>query len=165
MKRLAALVVGTVLAAGCSGAKQAASETPADKPTPTTAYATGEDEVAAALARAARRHLREQARLDRQPRKVYLQIRGTATTATVTFTATGGGTSQRTVRVPSSWGYVGIAKLRRGDFAYISAQNEGGYGSVTCRIVENGPLGFKRIAPATTSSGAYAITDCNGTVR
>jgi hypothetical protein len=57
-------------------------------------------------------------------------------------------------------------KLRPGDFAQMSAQNSQEYGEITCKIVEHLPDGsVRQVAPATTSSGAFAIVDCNGDVR
>ena len=44
-----------------------------------------------------------------------------------------------------------------GEFVYISAQNEGEYGSVTCRITVDGV-----VVSENTSSGAYGIATCEG---
>lgn len=48
---------------------------------------------------------------------------------------------------------------RPGAFVYISAQNKGEYGSLTCRIVE---AVSNRVIAENTASGAYAIASCNG---
>jgi hypothetical protein len=45
-----------------------------------------------------------------------------------------------------------------GDFIYISAQNEGGSGTVICTIKVNG-----RVVANNTSDGAYTIATCSST--
>jgi hypothetical protein len=46
-----------------------------------------------------------------------------------------------------------------GDFVYLSARNNQEYGDVTCTIPVNG-----RVLQTVTSSGAYVIASCSGTV-
>jgi hypothetical protein len=73
---------------------------------------------------------------------------GSAATVDVTYQDADGDTAQQSgVRVP--WSHsVG----RGSDFLYISAQNQGSSGSVTCSIRNNG-----RVVKQATSSGAYVI--------
>jgi hypothetical protein len=49
--------------------------------------------------------------------------------------------------------------MMRGHFAYLSAQNTGASGTITCRITVDGV-----VVSTNTSSGAYAIASCKGTV-
>lgn len=181
-----ASVVGVVLVFGVIGAvtgnddgqHEAAVKNPAqsvldEANAAPAASAPSAAEAAAnrAAARAERRAERVQARAQRQayrmangPRKIYYETRGTTAAATITYTSTGNGTGQRTIQVQPTWHYQ-PAKLHPGDFAQLSAQNEREYGYVQCRIVEQSPYGIKVIAPPTTGDGAFAIADCNGTVR
>jgi hypothetical protein len=75
-------------------------------------------------------------------------VSGTASTVSVTYATAGGDTAQQNgVRVPWSH-FVGGGS----DFLYISAQNQGETGTVTCTIRNNGTA-----VKQTTSTGAYAI--------
>ena len=87
--------------------------------------------------------------------EVVYNVTGTAESVSVTFENYGGGTSQwDTAYLP--WDYP-IYGMQNGDFVYISAQNNGEYGSVTSRIYVDGEL-FK----TTTSYGAYVIATASG---
>ncbi|RIK35109.1 MAG: hypothetical protein DCC58_20875 [Chloroflexi bacterium] len=74
----------------------------------------------------------------------------------LTYATDQGGTAQEDVRV-SRWekNYT----MSRGDFAYISVQNGIDSGTVTCEILLDG-----RPWKKTTSSGAYVIASCSGSV-
>jgi hypothetical protein len=75
-------------------------------------------------------------------------VSGTASTVSVTYTTAGGDTAQQNgVQVPWSHSVGGGS-----DFLYISAQNQGEAGNVTCTIRNNGTA-----VKQTTSTGAYAI--------
>jgi hypothetical protein len=82
----------------------------------------------------------------------------------VTFRSESGGTIQQDVALPmtnTKTGQPGIAsdQFRRGATLYMSLQNSEGVGSVTCRIEVNG-----QVVDTATSSGAYKIATCVGTV-
>jgi len=75
---------------------------------------------------------------------------GGAYSADVTYTASNGDTAQQT-GVRLSWHYC-FTNESLDFFEYVSAQNQEGYGAVTCELLEGGDVVKK-----TTSSGAYAI--------
>lgn len=167
--RAALITVAVVLIAGIAAGTQHSSPlTPSASPATFTPSPTSTPNVAAQVAaaqrRARRQAVREALREANSPRKVYFEVKGSTDGATVTFTTTGGGTGQRTVRVTGQWGYVSVARMSPGDFAYISAQNEESYGSVACRIVADSASGEETVAPTSWASGAYAIASCQGTV-
>ncbi len=85
-------------------------------------------------------------------------VTGTATAANVTYSSASG-TVQNTVDVPMKNQSGGVGVIMKGaaipTFAYISAQNDGASGSVTCKIVLNGT-----VVAENTSTGAYKIATC-----
>jgi len=85
---------------------------------------------------------------------VIYEITGSADTVDVTLNNATGGTSQYSdVDVPHKYAYSYFSD----DFLYISAQNQGEYGSVTVKIYLNGAL-YK----SSTSSGSYVIATASG---
>ena len=87
---------------------------------------------------------------------VEYRVTGTASLVDVTYVNKGGGTSQNDdVEVPWSYSFEG----NRGDFVYISAQNQGETGKVTVAIYRNGT-----IIESSTSEGAYVIATASGTL-
>lgn len=88
-------------------------------------------------------------------RQVTYQVTGSARRVAVTYENDQGGTEQRDTAVPFSW----TGTFAPGDFAYISAQNQGAGGSVTCHILVDG-IEWK----TSTSRGAYVIATCSGSV-
>jgi len=80
------------------------------------------------------------------------RVSGTAKSASLTY-ETPTGTEQRTVNLPWSKTY----KFSKGDFAYISAQNQGEVGTVKVEIKVDGTV-WKH----AESSGAYVIASCSG---
>lgn len=117
-----------------------------------------------ATLRAERRILRRDLQKPIGPRTLYYLLRGTASTATVTYQNAAGGSGQRTVNVTSSYRYEYKMPVHPGDFLYMSAQNEGAYGTLTCEIVQSDGRG-DHVLNRNTSSGAYAIAECDGTAR
>lgn len=93
---------------------------------------------------------------------VVYKVEGTASSTDVTYSTPGGGTAQQNdLDVPitrKSDGHPGITfTFHDGEFLYMSAQNGGESGNITCVIEEDG-VELAR----NTSSGAYAIVTCNG---
>ncbi|MBW8010875.1 MAG: hypothetical protein FVQ83_06495 [Chloroflexi bacterium] len=86
---------------------------------------------------------------------VVYEIEGTANRVSLTYENETGGTEQRDSNVPFKKTYI----MEGGDFAYISAQNLGEFGTVTCKITVDGE-DWKE----STSSGAYVIATCSGMV-
>jgi hypothetical protein len=90
-------------------------------------------------------------------------VEGTASAVSITVQNAEGNTEQASNRAVPLSGARGeglrIGSMACGDFVYISAQNEGESGSVTCRIEADG----EEIESAT-SEGAYVIASCSGTV-
>lgn len=173
MRRIAGVVLAGSLLVGCSSSGSHPTAKPTVNPIlaeadaapaagPPSQQQVDRQRARAAARRAARELLREQNR----PRHIQYWIRGSTDAATVTYTSTGNGTAQRTMQVLPQWRAVANVKLRTGAFAQVSAQNEREYGSVECKIV-NLTDGVRQyvVAPATESSGAFAIVDCNGTVH
>jgi hypothetical protein len=95
-------------------------------------------------------------------RTVLYEVEGTATSVDITFETPSGTSQGSNKKVPLAnrdSGKRGISvTMDRGDFVYISAQNQGKTGTVTCKISVDGVLVSK-----VTSSGAYAIASCDGT--
>lgn len=90
------------------------------------------------------------------PSGVTYRLTGSAYEVQVTM-QTPTGTSQETVTLPYERTFHGdFGSL---GFVYISAQNQGELGDVTCSIESDGG----QIAE-NTSSGAYAIAQCDGAV-
>lgn len=87
---------------------------------------------------------------------VRYEITGTAKRVSVTYSNAEGGTEQGDYKVPFSRTFA----MRQGDFAYISAQNGGKSGTVTCQIFFNGV-----VVKTSTSQGAYKIASCDGSVE
>jgi hypothetical protein len=84
--------------------------------------------------------------------KVTYRVKGTAGSAKLTYRNAEGGTVQTSVRVP----WESSFDTKGGSFLYVSAQNEGTSGSVTCEIVLDGES-----RTTSTSSGAYVIAECS----
>jgi len=84
---------------------------------------------------------------------VVYSITGSASAVDVTLENDTSGTSQFGDVVNPSYTYW----MRPGSFVYISAQNQGTTGEVTCTITSQG-----RVVAKSTSSGAYAIATCSG---
>lgn len=95
------------------------------------------------------------------PTVVY-ELDGTAAAADITIETPTGTTQQQGVDVPltTKGGGKGltIRGFSPGAFVYLSAQNTGGYGSLTCRIKVDGD-----VVSENTATGAYAIATCKGT--
>ncbi len=96
--------------------------------------------------------------------EITYEVTGSARSVSITL-ETPTGTSQasnRSVPLTSTSGGRGLTMtFNRGDFVYISAQNDGERGSVTCRIRgTNGDL-----ISTSTSEGAYVIASCDGEAR
>jgi hypothetical protein len=94
-------------------------------------------------------------------RTVTYEVVGGATKAGITY-STPSGTAQATVDVPlkTKAGDPVTFEAEPGEFVYISAQNKGKSGNIICRISVDGV-----VISTNTSSGAYAIASCDGTVR
>lgn len=90
---------------------------------------------------------------------VLYEVEGTATAANLTLESGTGTVQQNDKAVPlrTTSGKGLKATMLRGDFAYISVQNQGAIGTVTCRITVDGV-----VISTNTSSGAYAIVSCSG---
>ena len=93
------------------------------------------------------------------PRTVTFEVTGTALYVNITLRAGKTKTQQSDVVVPmkSKLGNPLTYSAYPGDFLYISAQNQGEYGSVTCTIKVDGVTLI-----SNTSSGAYVIATCDG---
>lgn len=76
-----------------------------------------------------------------------------ATRASLTYTNEQGGTEQVEVTLP----WRKVLSVPRGQFVYISAQNQGATGGVSCDIRVDMQL-FKH----SESRGAYVIASCSG---
>ncbi|HNT76392.1 MAG TPA: hypothetical protein PKH77_15360, partial [Anaerolineae bacterium] len=85
--------------------------------------------------------------------RVTYKITGTASRASLTYQNAQGGTEQTVVSIPWKESLI----VESGDFLYLSAQNEGEFGSVTCEIWVN-DVKWKE----STSQGAYVIATCSG---
>jgi len=96
------------------------------------------------------------------PVDVLYEVEGTASGASVTMEKPDG-TEQVDVDLPmmNNAGGQGVElKFMPGSFVYISAQNEGAYGEVTCRITVDG-----MVMSENTSSADYGIASCDARVR
>lgn len=91
---------------------------------------------------------------------VLYEVEGSTDYADVTM-ETPTGTEQISPDVPmvrESDGRPGLEmEFEPGDFVYLSAQNNRGYGTVTCRITVDGV-----VISENTSRGGYAIASCEG---
>ncbi len=93
------------------------------------------------------------------PVDVEYEVEGSATSVNITM-ETPSGTSQgsdKAVPLRTDAGNGITLSFSRGSFVYISAQNQGESGTVTCRITVDG-----KIISENTSSGAYSIASCDG---
>lgn len=94
---------------------------------------------------------------------VVYKVGGTASQADITYRNSTGDTSQQdNIDVPltrKSDGGQGLIleNMHRGDFLYISAQNQDRYGSITCSIEVDGV-----VVKTNTSHGAFTIATCSG---
>lgn len=97
---------------------------------------------------------------DSVQREVVYEVEGTATGISVTM-ETPTGTSQasdRGVPLGKEGQAPGVTMtFNAGDFVYISAQNEGESGDITCRITIDGV-----VVSENTAAGAYSIATCKG---
>lgn len=85
--------------------------------------------------------------------EITYRIEGTAKSVSLTYQNEQGGTEQQNALVPWKKTYT----MQPGDFAYVSAQNNGESGTVICVIELNG-----KEVKRSTSSGAYTIASCSG---
>lgn len=96
-------------------------------------------------------------------KSVVYYVEGTARSVSITMENRTGGTEQADNRaVPLAAGGtpgLRLGQIPCGQFVYISAQNEGETGTVTCRIEVDGVT-----LETATSSGAYVIATCSGSV-
>lgn len=100
-------------------------------------------------------------RISTSSHTVTYKVQGSATGADLTMSTANGGTSQASGKaVPlrnATTGTEGISfSASRGTFLYISAQNTGESGTITC-IIEVDGIEMVR----NTSSGAYTIATCS----
>jgi hypothetical protein len=93
--------------------------------------------------------------VDTGTRVVIYKIAGTTSRADYTIENSQGGTEQGEVSVP----WTKTFTFRRGDFVYLSAQNQRDSGTIKCEIWVDGKL-FKN----SSSSGGYMIASCSGSV-
>lgn len=85
---------------------------------------------------------------------VEYRLSGSAESASVTLENAQGHTELKDVSIP--WQPAGF-EARSGQLLYISAQNNGWTGSITCEILVDG-----QPWQTTTSIGEFAITSCSG---
>jgi hypothetical protein len=92
---------------------------------------------------------------------VLYEVEGTADSTTITFTTPTGQSQGTNLAVPlttENGKTRGIrGDFRKGSVVYISAQNMGDSGDITCRITVDG-----RVLSENTASGGYAIATCEG---
>jgi hypothetical protein len=84
---------------------------------------------------------------------VLYVVSGSAKQASLTYNNSQGGTAQQTVNLPWQTQFT----MKKGDFLYISAQNQADVGSVVSEIKVDGNV-FK----STISSGAFVIATASG---
>ena len=87
---------------------------------------------------------------------VTYKVSGSASEASMTYSNSSGGTEQKKTYIPWQTSFTAEPST----FLYVSAQNQGDTGSVTCEIWVDGEL-YK----TSTSSGAYTIASCSGSVE
>lgn len=87
--------------------------------------------------------------------RVSYTITGSAESVSVTYQNAQGNTEQGSYKLPFKKNFT----MEYGQFAYISAQNNGRTGSVICTIYVN-----DAIWQTATSKGAFVIADCSGLV-
>ena len=85
---------------------------------------------------------------------ITYEVSGTTDKASLTYENKDGNSEQKTVRLPWRFSF----EAEPGTFLYVSAQNEGESGSVTCKISESNLVKEK-----ATSEGAYVIATCSRT--
>lgn len=95
---------------------------------------------------------------------IKYHVEGSARTVSITMQSRSGNMEQvSSVALPmkSSAGTEGLSlgEVACGEFLYISAQNNGETGTVTCRITSNGVT-----IEEASSSGAFVIASCSGSV-
>ena len=93
--------------------------------------------------------------------RVTYEVDGTASTAGVTA-STPTGTEQHDINIPltNTSGVAGVSHVaQRGEFLYLSAQNQGSEGTITCRITLDG-----EVVSENSSSGEYGIASCEFSV-
>lgn len=90
--------------------------------------------------------------------RVTYRVKGTARSAMLTYRNAQGGTEQRDVVLPVDSAWEASFEVGEGAFLYVSAQNRGEAGSLTCEILVNG-----RSLTTSTSDGAYVVSTCDGT--
>lgn len=98
------------------------------------------------------------------PAEVVYNVTGSAKVADVTYSTASGDTAQQNgVDVPmvsKTTGRPGIrTTMDSGSYLYISAQNQGQSGDISCSITADGVE-----LAANTSRGAYAIVTCSARV-
>lgn len=86
--------------------------------------------------------------------EVVYSITGSAGSVSITQRNASGGTEQYDSSLPLSRSFW----IRPGSFLYISAQNNGDSGDVSCALTRSG-----RTVQTASSSGAYVIATCSGT--
>ena len=86
--------------------------------------------------------------------RVIYRVGGFASKASLTY-ETASGTEQRTVTLPWETAF----DVKRGQFVYLSAQNETDRGSVTAEIIVDGASWKK-----ATSTSEYGIANVSGSV-
>lgn len=85
--------------------------------------------------------------------QITYRIKGSASRVSLTYNNAQGGTEQKEARVPWEISF----NARSGAFLYVSAQNNGSMGTVTCEILVDG-----LVVRTSTSEGAYKIATCSG---
>lgn len=85
--------------------------------------------------------------------QVKYLVLGSTNHASLTYENETGNTEQRTVKVPWEMSFT----ASRGQFLYVSAQNENKGGTIKCQIIVNG-----QITEQAESRGAYVIAGCSG---
>jgi hypothetical protein len=97
-------------------------------------------------------------RLPSNIHRVTYRVDGATIEASITYTNSQGGTEQIAEQeLLSSWSHNILAS--RGDFVYLSAQNRGDFGSVSCEIlIDDKTFKFSR------SQGGHTIATCSGSV-
>jgi hypothetical protein len=92
--------------------------------------------------------------------EVGYYVEGSADSASITIETPTGTSQQQDIPLPiyNKTGDLGLhMTFQRGDFVYVSAQNDSEYGKVTCRIEVDG-----EVISENSASGAYAIATCKG---
>jgi hypothetical protein len=84
---------------------------------------------------------------------IVYQMSGSARAASLTYQNATGDTEQKDVSMPWTMAF----DAQSGAFLYLSGQNKGESGSVTCSILVNNV-----VVKTSTSEGAYKIASCSG---